>query len=255
MKHVNGLIESLNGSLGWNKSRINCFAKMLLSLIAVKTVNLQEIALGFSSTAQISSRYRRLQKFFAYFNIDFVVIAGWLFQLFFADQDKYYIVIDRTNWYWGRKKINIFMLSVVHEGQAIPLFWHLLDKGGCSNFKDQKALIAKFIVHFGVSGIEGLLADREFGSGKLFGWLRKRHVPFYIRIKEGSGACIKGKKLLTAKKIFNDLKPKTEKHFPMTVEVFGEKVFLAGSRSERGELLIVATNQAPKNAIAKYLRR
>lgn len=41
----------------------------------------------------------------------------------------------------------------------------------------------------------------------------------------------------------------------MDVKVFGEKVFLAASRSEKGELMIVATNQNPKNAIACYLRR
>ena len=35
----------------------------------------------------------------------------------------------------------------------------------------------------------------------------------------------------------------------MTVKVFGQKVYLAGSRSERGELMIVATNQLPQNAI------
>lgn len=41
----------------------------------------------------------------------------------------------------------------------------------------------------------------------------------------------------------------------MAVEVFGQTLFLAGSRSEKGELMIVATNQHPKNAIPIYLRR
>ena len=41
----------------------------------------------------------------------------------------------------------------------------------------------------------------------------------------------------------------------MAMQIFGQKVYLAGSRSERGELMIVATNQFPKNAIAIYLRR
>lgn len=41
----------------------------------------------------------------------------------------------------------------------------------------------------------------------------------------------------------------------MTVELFGVTVYLAGSRSERDELMVVATSQSPKNAIAIYLRR
>lgn len=256
MKHINGLVKSLNEHLGWNKARITCFVQLILGVIAVRTVNLQEIALNFSSKAEVSSIYRRLQRFFALFEIDLLVISRWLFKLFFADTGKYYLIIDRTNWYWGKKKINIFMLSVAYEGLAIPLLWHLLDKGGSSNAKEQRALINDFIREFGINGIEGLLADREFACGKFFGWLSKKGVPFFIRIKENSQVFIKNKKLFTAKKIFNDLNPKTEKTFHMSIEIFGEKVFLAGSRSERGELMIVATNQKqPKNVIAKYLRR
>ena len=41
----------------------------------------------------------------------------------------------------------------------------------------------------------------------------------------------------------------------MTVWAFGQKIYLVGSRSERGELMIVATNQLPANAVAIYLRR
>ena len=41
----------------------------------------------------------------------------------------------------------------------------------------------------------------------------------------------------------------------MSVMIYGQRVFLAGARSERGELMIVATNENPSNAIAIYLRR
>ena len=47
MKDTSGFVRSLNGYLGWNKARATCFVNMLLSLFAVKTVNLQEIALAF----------------------------------------------------------------------------------------------------------------------------------------------------------------------------------------------------------------
>ena len=59
----------------------------------------------------------------------------------------------------------------------------------------------------------------------------------------------------SAKKIFNDLPLKTQKWFGMTVDVFGQRLFLAGSRSEKGALMIVATNENPRNAISIYLRR
>ncbi|PWY55581.1 hypothetical protein DGG96_10730 [Legionella qingyii] len=30
----------------------------------------------------------------------------------FSETQPVYLAIDRTNWYWGKSKINIFMLSV-----------------------------------------------------------------------------------------------------------------------------------------------
>lgn len=255
MKDISSLVSSLNGFLGWNKARAECFLSMLLSLFAVKTVNLKELALAFNSKTKTESNYRRLQRFFASFEIDFVQIARWIFKLHIGSEQKFYLVIDRTNWFWGKKKINVFMLGIAHEGMAVPLFWTLLPKAGSSNFIEQKNLLNQFIENFGTIGIKGLLADREFASGKLFKWLDKKGIPFYIRIKEGTVTQIKQKKFLTAKKLFNDLQLKTKKEFQMSVLVFGQKVFLAGSRSERGELMIVATNRKPDNAIATYLRR
>ncbi len=41
----------------------------------------------------------------------------------------------------------------------------------------------------------------------------------------------------------------------MSVWVFGQKLFVAASRSEQGELMVVATHAKPDNAIAIYLRR
>jgi hypothetical protein len=255
MKDTNGLVRSLNGYLCWNKARATCFLNTLLGLFAVKTVNLKEIALAFDGKAKVESNYRRLQRFFALFELDFVQIARWIFKLYFHSKQELYLVIDRTNWYWGKQKINVFMLGIAHEGMAIPLFWQMLPKAGSSNFKEQKELINQFIETFGTSRIKGLLADREFASGNLFNWLNKQAIPFYIRIKEGSMVNIRNKKFLTAHKIFKDLNLKTKKEFHMAIWIFGEKVYLAGSRSERGELMIVATNQDPGNAIASYLRR
>lgn len=221
----------------------------------MRTVNLKEMAVAFQSGVKLSSRYRRLQRFFSGFNIDYSQIARWIFRLYFSDKKKVYLVIDRTNWFRGKKKINIFMLSIAHEGMAIPIFWIMLDKAGNSNFEEQQKLINMFAKEFGVDCIKGVLADREFASGKLFSWLNKKEIPFYIRIKEGSSVCIKNKKLTTTKKLFAALNGKHKSEYKMKIWMYGAKIYLAGSRSERGELMIVATNETPKNAIAIYLRR
>lgn len=255
MDKVSELQRILSENLPWNKARLSCFVRMLLALFVVRTVNLSEIAVAFSSKSAINSRYKRLQRFFSKFKIDYTIIARFIFKLFFSEDQKIYLTIDRTNWYWGKQKINIFMLGVAYEGIAIPLFWTCLPKAGSSNIKEQKMLINCFLKSFGKSQILGLLGDREFGSGGLFKWLNQKNIPFYIRIKEGSLVQINKKKLFSARKIFSHLNPNQNTIFNMAIDVFGQRVFLAGSRSEKGELMIVATNQNPKNAIPIYLRR
>jgi hypothetical protein len=254
MNKVSELKVMIGQTFSWNKARLDCFVRMLLALFAVRTVNLSEIAVAFASEAEISSRYKRLQRFFAQFRFDYSQVACWIFKLFFSENKSLYLTIDRTNWYWGKSKINIFVLGIAYEGLSIPLFWQALPKAGNSNFNERCFLINRFLSAFPQINIAGLLADREFASGEFFRWLTTQKIPFYIRIKEGSMLRIRKNKWVTAKKLFSSLHPKYLA-YPMTLWIFKQKLYLAASRSEKGELMLVATNANPKKAIASYLRR
>ena len=259
MDSSGGLLQSLKGLFKWNKARLFCLAGILLALITVRTVNLREIAVAFSGEALLDSRYKRLCRFFAYFKIDFTLIARWIFSLYFSEGDKIYLTIDRTNWYWGKSKINVLTLGVTYEGMAIPLFWRALDKAGNASAEEHIAIIQRFIDTFGFKCIAGILADREFGSHELFSWCNRKtyKIPFYIRIKDNALVRIvksKGKGR-HVKKLFNALNPKEHSAYPYPVELYGTTVYVAGSRSETGELMVVVTNQPTNNAIAIYLRR
>lgn len=254
MNRISELKSILKQNFKWNKCRIDCFAKMLLSLFIVRTVNLSEISITFASKVNVESRYKRLQRFFRYFKIDYDLLAKWVFKLF-VNKEKFYIVVDRTNWFWGKVKINILTLGIAHEGMAIPLLWKLLNKAGNATASEHKEIIKRFVDLFGKKCIAGVLADREFASGELFTWLNKENIPYFIRIKDGTIVKIKGKKFMSAKKIFNQLERKQKYQYGMTVEVTDAKVYLTGSRSERGELMVVATNQKTRSAVEIYLRR
>lgn len=158
---------------------------MLLALFVARTVNLSEIAVVMISRAEVSSRYKRLQRFFRSFCIDYNVIAKFIFNLFFAGKDVY-ITVDRTNWFWRKAKINILTLAVAYEGIAIPIFWCLPNKAGNATAMEHRAMIVHFIKLFGKERIVGVLADREFASATLFGFFNKNNIPFYIRIKGGT---------------------------------------------------------------------
>jgi len=47
----------------WNKTRLDCFSKILTALLIVKTVNLSEIAVAFEGRAKKESRYQRIKNF------------------------------------------------------------------------------------------------------------------------------------------------------------------------------------------------
>ena len=128
-------------------------------------------------------------------------------------------------------------------------------KAGNATALEHKAIIKRFVDLFGKDCIAGILADREFANGHLFSWFNKEKIPFYIHIKESALVKIKGRKFKSAKRLFNHLEFKQRSAYGMTVEIFDQTIYLNGSRSERGELMIVATNQRTKNAVAIYLRR
>jgi len=91
--NINELMGILNAYFSWNKSRMECFATMLIALIKVRTVNLTEIACGFSSTATLDSRYIRIKRFFREFQIDFAVIAAWVIHFFALSCQPLYFCI------------------------------------------------------------------------------------------------------------------------------------------------------------------
>ena len=84
MKEINLLCEKLQQHLGWHGARLKLVSKFLMSLMRVKTVNLAEIATGFSGEAKLESHYKRLQRFFREFEVDYesialmVVITGYV---------------------------------------------------------------------------------------------------------------------------------------------------------------------------------
>ncbi len=85
---INELRNILNEHFHWHKARLDCFVSMLLALLAVNTVNLTQLAVSFPSRALISSRYRRMQRFFSEHWIDYDDVAWFIMRLFgFTDSD------------------------------------------------------------------------------------------------------------------------------------------------------------------------
>jgi len=181
---INELVSILNQHFCWNKARMSCFVGMLVGLLKTRSINLAEIATGFAGDAVLGSRYRRLQRFVHSHRISYDKVAWFVMALFGFTEQPFYLAMDRTNWKWGRKDLNILVLAVVYQGVAIPVYWLLLNKRGNSNTGERIALMKRFVRQFGKERLLGVLADREFIGERWLAWLVAEGIGFCVRIKK-----------------------------------------------------------------------
>jgi len=254
MNQINLLRNTLKPLLGWHGARLNFLALFLISLLRVKTINLTEVATGFRNTAQQSSNYKRLQRFFKNYKLDDSLMAKAIVTLMDLPQ-PWILSLDRTNWSFGQVHFNILMLSVVHEGVGYPLMWDFLDKKGNSNTDERMELLNRFEREFSEVEVAYLCGDREFiGKPWLTYLLLEPIIPFRLRIRE-TDLINDGQKTLPAKTVFAHLQPGQKEILNSRRWVWGRLVYVSALRLEDGELLILISPDSPKCAISDYANR
>jgi hypothetical protein len=160
------------------------FLKILIALLqSIKKVSLETLATVLPIPIIFESRRKRIQRFLSLPNLSiekiwFPIVTTWL-ETEFTSEKIVHVVIDRTNW----ACVNLFMVSVVWDKRAFPVYFELLPKLGSSNINEQTAIISKVLPVFKNHKI-CVLGDREFCSIKLANWLRERSIYFCLRIKK-----------------------------------------------------------------------
>src|SRR5262249_13842468 len=183
MKDIRPLEQTLLENLPWHKARIKFVAAFVLALVAVKNVNLVEVATAFSGDAKQDSNYKRLQRFFRFFELPYAEIAQFVVKLL-GVEGPWELLLDRTNWKFGKLDINILMLGIVHQGIAYPAVWLMLPKAGNSDTDDRITLLEIFLDLFDKEQIKCLIGDREFVGKQWLRWLRQKNIDFRMRIHE-----------------------------------------------------------------------
>lgn len=254
MNQITLLQDKLRPHLAWHGARLSFLAAFLIALVQVKTVNFSELATAFSGKAKPESHYKRIQRFFREYEVDYADIARTVVS-FMAIPEPWVLSIDRTNWQFGDCVFNILMLGVVHEGIAFPLVWVALDKRGNSNTQERAKLFNRFLEYFPEREVAFLAADREFVGKAGFGYLLKTPLtPFRIRLRENHNLS-DGRRTLQVRTLFQDLQVGETKVLRHRRLLWGHWVYIAAMRLEDGSLLVIATQTAPKSAIADYAKR
>lgn len=265
MRYVASITNVLSNHLGWHRARLKFMARFTSALLRLTTTDLWKIALALKAGVRQKSNYRRIQRFLAGYEVDFSALGRLMVHL--LPQDPPYVVaIDRTEWHFGQKPVNVLTVGVAHDGMTIPVVWHALPNGGGSGQAAQTETLAQLLEVIDASSIQVVLADREFIST---GWLRmmqRRGIPFCIRLRSdrGIGDTEEGPTLL-ARMYARPLRVGAERVLEGTRYLFGSegppipvRVVLrrVGSRKEDAQFLILATwNLDPGEATDLYRRR
>jgi hypothetical protein len=120
----NHLSDMLQKHITLNLSRTKCLTAFIISMLQCRTVNLALLCNVMpSNNAKSESWYRRLQRFVAEVSIPWRVLPKMLVSMMaLEEREQWVLCMDRTNWKFGKKHINILYLAVSFNGIAIPLF-------------------------------------------------------------------------------------------------------------------------------------
>jgi len=258
---VNVLSDMLREFFGdkMNLARIKFFGLFISALCKVQTVCFEKLACGFDSDVNVESSLRRIQRFIAEYSLDTDLVARFIFALL-PHEPPYRLVLDRTNWKFGTKNINILTLGIAYNGVAFPILFHIMPKFGNSSMQERIDLIGRFVRLFGSGSIECLLADREFVGDKWLEYLNKLHIEYHIRIRDNFWfeKPSNGRRAKTSW-LFNNLKINECAFHHKIVRVNGELCYLSASRiinkENVPELQIIVSFNKPDKAQALYKER
>ncbi|MCS4056827.1 hypothetical protein [Salinibacter ruber] len=134
----------LSERLGWNRARMKLMARLMRVLPMQTTTSLAELAVVMKPEVETDSTYRRLQRFFAGFEFGYQRLGRFLLDLVPTDP-PYVAVLDRTEWHFGQKAVNVLMIGIAKGGIAYPVAWSVLEHGGGSGADKHTELLKQFL--------------------------------------------------------------------------------------------------------------
>lgn len=242
-----------------NLARVKLICLFITALCKTKTINYDSLASGFDVKVDKNSSYRRIQRFMKEFDFPMKIVSTLIFSIL-PSKNNLVLVLDRTNWKFGSKNINILMLGISYKNVAFPLMFKMLNKRGNSDTVERIDLIRKYMLWFGKESIDCLLADREFVGSKWLEFLNTENIRYYIRIRNNFKIySYQKQEEIKAFWLFNHLKVGVFFHYPKIVELHGQRCYLSGSKTidRNGKMvfLILVSFNKPDQAMVYYKQR
>lgn len=242
-----------------NLARVKFISAFIIALCKVQTVGFEKLATAFESNAKTESSLRQIQRFIADYVFNPDLVARLVFSLL-PEKPPYRLALDRTNWKFGSKNINILVLSIVYQGVSFPILFSMMNKFGNSSTQERIELLERYINLFGFEDIDCLLADREFIGDKWIGFLNDYKIRYYIRIRENFKVYIpRNGHIIKAAWLFNRVKLNQFMHYKRIVKVNNQLCYISGSKvlDKKGvpEFQIIISFNKPEKANEIYKQR
>jgi hypothetical protein len=254
MKDIRSLEQTLAPHLPWHKARVKFVAALILALVTAKTVNLVELACVFAGKAKQDSKYKKLQRFFRFFEIPYADIAALVVKLLGVD-GPWTLSLDRTNWQFGAVHINLLVLGIVHQGIAYPIVWLALDKAGNSSTDERILIMEIFLQLFGKEKIARLVGDREFVGKEWLCWLREHGIHFNLRVRENFQVANARGKMVPVFHLFRATRVNQALVIESPRRMWGEDWYFSGCYLGKGEYLILVSPTLDEAAVEEYADR
>jgi hypothetical protein len=250
--------EIVRPHVGLSKDRVETLGMIVVGMVSARTVNLSHLATERPGKAQLSSTYRRLQRFFQHVRLE-QDWAGPLVEKLcgLKESNRWYLALDRTQWQVGGRDVNYLVLAAVTRRFRVPLMWTMIEGRGNSNTRDRIELMRRYLDLFGVESIRFLLADREFVGREWMDFLGENNVPFAIRLRDDMRVTTEeGHELTLDAHLHGRGRGRTLKGWLGVGRDRGRhRLSFAAKPLGRGEWLVVATNVEPRAALDAYRKR
>lgn len=234
---------------------------MILALIASRSVQLSVMSQYAASPAKRESVFKRMQRFLKQVTLADDQIAKLILGILgFGKDGKLTLIFDRTNWKFGKIHLNILFLCIVHRGASIPIFFTLLidKKQGNSSYLDRIVLVEKFIALLGRTRICCVLGDREFCGKRWILWLRRKKIPFVMRLSEkNTKVANSDEEFISAHDLFANLKRGRKRFlgYCLIGQTDSFKACISALRTHKNELVVVIHSEDICNPLSRYKER
>lgn len=242
----------------WKHSIAHFIARITCGLLSNNGIWLKRIAQASDrddGNIKVASEVKKLERFFNDFNIDYHAFSSMLYAMLNI-KGKLTIMLDRTNWDFGKKHINIFVITVLYQTPdgksfAIPLVWEVFDKKGNSNTQERQDIMQRLFDVVGKENIDCVLGDREFIGDKWLQFLAENKIPFILRIRNNMYVQIDEKRIRVDTLVESI---DTQKKIRFNVTINGLPVQLAATKSKDNELVVVIASMDVVDDPLNYYR-